>query len=70
MNRQFHKRYSHGFSRRGVRFPSNLDKHRGKDLIPVRAVSFHNCGVIEFLLGRRGRVASRVRTWKRGKNKA
>lgn len=47
-----------------MRFPSKLDKHRGKDLIPVRAVSFHNCGVIEFLLERRGRVASRVRTWK------
>lgn len=33
-------------------FLPKLDKHRGKDLIPVRArsVSFHNCGVIEFLL--------------------
>lgn len=50
MNRQFH----HGFSRarRAISFLIPLDKHRGKDLIPVRArsVSFHNCGVIEFLL--------------------
>lgn len=42
-------------------FLPKLDKHRGKDLIPVRArsVSFHNCGVIEFLLEGRGRINPR-----------
>lgn len=71
MNRQFHHG---GFSQRGVRFPSKLDKHRGKDLIPVRArsVSFHNCGVIEFLPRRRRINPRGLRHGKRerGKNKA